>query len=215
MAKDPAFLFYSQDFVMGTMFLTDEEVGVYIRLLCAQHQLGGIIKKKDFDSIVKGNERVTEKFIETDDGFYNKRLMEEMDKRNKKASNLSNNAKVRWEKEKQKQCKSNAIASDLHMPIENEDENEIEIKTLRINAFKKPSFEEVLEYCKERKNKVDPATFIDFYESKGWMVGKSKMKDWKASVRTWEKGSNSKPNPANRYDQRPEVQLPRYSEVFK
>lgn len=42
-------------------------------------------------------------------------------------------------------------------------------------------------YCQERGNGVDPQTFVDFYESKGWMVGKSKMKNWKAAVRTWEK----------------------------
>ena len=50
-----------------------------------------------------------------------------------------------------------------------------------------PSLEEVTAYCNERHNKIDPQTFIDFYESKGWMVGKNKMKDWKACIRTWEK----------------------------
>ena len=42
-------------------------------------------------------------------------------------------------------------------------------------------------YCVERGNKVDPQSFIDFYESKGWMIGKNHMKDWKAAVRTWER----------------------------
>ena len=50
-----------------------------------------------------------------------------------------------------------------------------------------PSLDEVTAYCNERHNKIDPQTFIDFYESKGWMVGKNKMKDWKACIRTWEK----------------------------
>jgi hypothetical protein len=56
--------------------------------------------------------------------------------------------------------------------------------------FVKPTVEEVAAYCKERTNKVDAETFVDFYESKGWKVGKVGMKDWKASVRTWEKGRN-------------------------
>lgn len=56
-------------------------------------------------------------------------------------------------------------------------------------TFKKPSVEEVEEYCKERNNNVDAETFVNFYESKGWLVGKTKMKDWKASVRTWERKS--------------------------
>ena len=46
--------------------------------------------------------------------------------------------------------------------------------------------EEIKDYCRERGNNIDPQRFYDFYESKGWMVGKTKMKDWKASIRTWE-----------------------------
>ena len=57
------------------------------------------------------------------------------------------------------------------------------------NVFKPPTFDEVSEYCIERKNNIDVSKFVNFYESKGWMVGKNKMKDWKACVRTWEKGS--------------------------
>ena len=52
--------------------------------------------------------------------------------------------------------------------------------------FVKPSVEEVQAYCDERDNGVDARSFVDFYESKGWMVGKNPMKDWKAAVRTWE-----------------------------
>jgi hypothetical protein len=49
-----------------------------------------------------------------------------------------------------------------------------------------PSLEEITNYCQERNNKINPQSFIDFYSSKGWMVGKNKMKDWKACIRTWE-----------------------------
>ena len=56
--------------------------------------------------------------------------------------------------------------------------------------FTPPSLEEVKAYCSERGNRIDPQTFIDFYESKGWMIGKNKMKDWKAAVRTWERKEN-------------------------
>lgn len=55
--------------------------------------------------------------------------------------------------------------------------------------FEPPTVEEVRAYCQERNNSVDPQTFVDFYSSKGWMVGKNHMKDWKAAVRTWEKSS--------------------------
>jgi hypothetical protein len=53
-------------------------------------------------------------------------------------------------------------------------------------AFAPPSLPEVSSYCLERKNKVNPQGWMDFYISKGWMIGKNKMKDWRAAVRTWE-----------------------------
>lgn len=59
----------------------------------------------------------------------------------------------------------------------------------RASRFTPPTVEEVKAYCDERHNSVSPQAFIDFYESKGWMIGKNKMKDWQASVRTWERGA--------------------------
>lgn len=53
--------------------------------------------------------------------------------------------------------------------------------------FKPPTVEDIRAYCTERGNRVDPQSFVDFYESKGWMIGKNKMKDWKVAVRTWER----------------------------
>lgn len=52
--------------------------------------------------------------------------------------------------------------------------------------FVPPTVDEVREYCKARGNGIDPETFVAFYASKGWMVGKNHMKDWEAAVRTWE-----------------------------
>lgn len=52
---------------------------------------------------------------------------------------------------------------------------------------KKPTLEEVKEYCLERNNNVDAELFINYYESNGWKVGRNSMKDWKACVRTWER----------------------------
>ena len=59
------------------------------------------------------------------------------------------------------------------------------------NIFIKPTLEEVSDYCKERNNNIDPNKFIDYYESKGWMIGKNKMKDWKAAIRLWERNQRS------------------------
>ena len=60
----------------------------------------------------------------------------------------------------------------------------------------KPTVEEVAEYCHERGNNIDPEAFIDHYESNGWIVGRSPMKDWKAAVRTWEKRHSLDARPA-------------------
>tara|TARA_R110000751_G_scaffold88688_1_gene175100 strand:+ start:954 stop:1577 length:624 start_codon:yes stop_codon:yes gene_type:complete len=67
--------------------------------------------------------------------------------------------------------------------------------------FKKPTINEVKDYCILRKNNIDAEAFIAFYESKGWMVGSNKMKNWKASVRTWEKREQKKPQTMSKIHQ--------------
>lgn len=59
--------------------------------------------------------------------------------------------------------------------------------------FTPPTVDQVKAYCEERGNWVDPQRFVDHYTANGWMVGKSKMKDWKAAVRTWEKNGKESP----------------------
>ena len=63
------------------------------------------------------------------------------------------------------------------------------------SVFKPPTLDEVAEYCRERGKGVDPEKWFDFYASKGWMIGKNKMKDWRAAVRTWEKDRDGSPAP--------------------
>jgi hypothetical protein len=58
-----------------------------------------------------------------------------------------------------------------------------------------PSIEEVSTYCQERNNGIDPQHFIDYYSARGWILGKGKMKDWKAAVRTWEKRDKARSTP--------------------
>lgn len=107
--KDPAFLFYPSDFLTGTVFLSKEEIGIYILLLCYQHQHGGMIDKESFYSLVGENKLIRKKFIETSEGFFNERLMLEMEKRNKKSNNIREAVKEVWEKRK-----SDAIVMESH-----------------------------------------------------------------------------------------------------
>lgn len=72
--------------------------------------------------------------------------------------------------------------TDTNILLSNDSEGET-----RARRFTPPTLDDVLAYVRERGSDVDPQRFLDFYASKGWMVGKNPMKDWKAAVRTWEK----------------------------
>lgn len=94
MAKDPAFLFYTGDFTTGTQFFTDEQVGKYVRLLMAQHQLGHL-EEKHMIQICKSHDKdVFAKFIKDENGlYYNERLENEIVKRKSYSLSRSNNRK--------------------------------------------------------------------------------------------------------------------------
>ena len=66
--------------------------------------------------------------------------------------------------------------------------------------FTIPTISEVENYCIERKNNIEAESFINFYDSKGWMVGKNKMKDWMACIRTWEMRDKKKPIKTSKID---------------
>jgi len=68
------------------------------------------------------------------------------------------------------------------------DKDIVKVKA-KVKRFVKPKIEEIMDYCEERQNNVDAEKFYDYYSSNGWRVGKNPMKDWKASVRTWEKNT--------------------------
>jgi hypothetical protein len=72
--------------------------------------------------------------------------------------------------------------------------------------FVKPTPDEVQAYCDDRGNGINGQSFCDFYESKGWKVGSSPMKDWRAAVRTWEQRNGFKPSNATKKGQ-PKVKL--------
>lgn len=175
--KDPAVLFYTSDFLTGTMFMTNEQVGIYIRLLCSQHQHGGFIDKVSFNSLTEGHAAIKIKFIETDDGFYNERLMSEMDSRCKKSTNMSNAAKDTWKKRKentivkQKQKKSKTKA------IQPEDVNE----------------DEVVNYFTENGYTIIAAKkFFKYYSEAAWRDGKGNpVLNWKQKAQAvWFKDEN-------------------------
>lgn len=80
---------------------------------------------------------------------------------------------------------------EIRITNKNKENNEKE-NIQKKERFVPPTVEEVRAYCLERGNTVDPENFVDFYTSKNWMVGKTKMTNWKASVRTWERNEKKK-----------------------
>lgn len=84
---------------------------------------------------------------------------------------------------------------------EKKDKKEKESRA-KTSVFTPPTLAQVEEYCRQRGNRVDADRFVDFYQSKGWMVGKNKMKDWQSAIRRWETSektspTTNKPNIAN------------------
>ena len=73
---------------------------------------------------------------------------------------------------------------------------DINVPSKPSKRFTPPTVEEVAQYCFDRMSTVDPQRFVDYYTSNGWMVGKNKMKDWKAAVRTWEQKDKSQGRPS-------------------
>lgn len=105
--------------------------------------------------------------------------------------------------------KCNTKNTNVYKPIHNEDEDEDDDDILKKekdkkekkSRFVKPTVSEINAYCAQRNNGINAQAFFDFYESKGWKVGNTPMKDWRAAVRTWE-SKNAKP----RYQQSTSLQ---------
>lgn len=120
MNKDPAFLFYPSDFLVGTMLMSNEEVGKYMRLLCIAHSKGGYLTKQDMFKICNEYDLdVLNKFNVDDEGiYYNERLLSEITKRKKYSDSRSNNRKGKTE-EKQEDMSNICKSYDEHMENEN------------------------------------------------------------------------------------------------
>ena len=92
--KDPAFLSYSSDFLTGTMFLSDSQLGKYIKILCTQHQKGHLSEKDMLKICKRYDKDIFEKFVKDENGkYYNIRLEKEIEKRSAYSKSRSDNRK--------------------------------------------------------------------------------------------------------------------------
>jgi hypothetical protein len=147
MSKDPAFLFYSSDFLTGTMFMDNEQVGKFIRLMCAQHQKGRLSEKDMLKICGTHDVDIFEKFERDEAGnYFNPRLEQEVDKRKAYSESRRNNRK------KKEDMLITSKTYVLHM--ENENENEIVNEKVDNNLIKE-QFEQVwIAYTKVGPKKV-------------------------------------------------------------
>ena len=196
MAKDPAFLFYSSDFLTGTFTMSDKQVGQYIRLMCLQHQGGHLTEEKMLSVCKKHDDAIWSKFTQDGEGlYYNTRLESETIKRDAYSESRRNN------RSKKTVCETHEDTYVEHM------ENEIIYRDKDIDnpkdtgkgvqgknqskpkkkAFVPPALEEVSAYCKERNSSVDPQRFYDYFTTGGWKDSKGEpVRNWKQKLITWE-----------------------------
>jgi len=194
MAKDPAFLFYSNDFLSGTFTMSDEQVGKYIRLLCLQHQKYNL-SEKDMMNICKSyDDDIFSKFIKSDDGYFNERLREVSEKRKAYSDSRRNNRnKYKKETHMNDICKT----YDSHM------ENEIEIENVIINKdiskikvekkIVKPNMNEVIEFfVSNGYSDIAGVKAFNYYNEADWKDSKGKkVLNWKQKMRgVWFKDEN-------------------------
>ena len=193
MSKDPAFLFYPNDYIGGTMGMTFEEKGAYIELLMMQFNRGHMTSHMIGQTVGQLWDKIKNKFEIDDQGkYYNKRLEEEIIKRQAFVKSRYNNINGTNQYSKKEEKKGGHTRGHMTSHMENENVNENisknkEEKPARKN-FIKPTVEEIRAYCEERKNGINAQTFFDHYETRGWVPKgyTTLMKDWKAAVRTWE-----------------------------
>ena len=132
MGKDPAILFYTADFLVDCLTMNNEEAGMYIRLLCLQHQKGPLTKEQMIIICGEENKEVFSHFVQNEDGlFYNENLEEERERRRKYSQSRSENRK----KQLKNKDNNNTIESyDNHMlDIKNSYDYHMETETVTVN----------------------------------------------------------------------------------
>lgn len=175
MAKDPAVLFYTADFITGTAFMSFEERGQYITLLCLQHQTGSISEEDMINICGTKDGRVFKKFKRNDDGtFYNSRMKEEADKRKafceSRKKNRTNSLKPK--PEKKKRVIDICETSVSHM--ENENENINEDKNKGIGGAGEKGADDILQTIEEH-TEYEVERCLEVYRGTGYEMARNTL----------------------------------------
>lgn len=186
--KDPAFLFYSSDFLSGTMTMTHEQVGKYIRLLCLQHQKTELTEKDMLFICGSYDEDIWNKFERGESGtFFNVRLKEEVLRRKAYSESRRNN-----------RMKNISKSYVRHMETENETETVTKKKggaggkkqQATELVFEIPTLEQLITYADE-KGFTDGIAyeFFEKYTNLQWKknLNGEPIANWKLTMQTWMK----------------------------
>jgi len=192
--------FHIADFALHTNHLSLEEEAVYRKLLDYYYDTEAPIPTEtqpvirrlrlgSYENTVKSI--LVEFFILEDDGWHNLRADEEIISYYKKAETARSNGKKGGRPKKNKNLQKQKPKETQPVILANPDITQQKAnQEPRTNSnkgrFTPPNVKEIQSYCQERNNSVDAQKFFDHYESNGWFRGKTKIKDWKACVRTWE-----------------------------
>lgn len=181
--KDPAFLFYPNDYIGGTMGMTFEQKGAYIEVLMIQFNRGHMTEDMIRQTIGDLWDNIKDKFVIDNDGkYYNVRLQLEKEKRQNYTHSRRNNKLGT----NQHTSKSTGHMTK-HMENVNEDVNSNSTTTLKeVNSKGKPSLNDFIEYAKSKKPNIDVIHVKSKYESwveNGWKDGNDKeIKNWKIKL---------------------------------
>ena len=214
--KAPAFQFYADDFLAGTLEMSQEEVGQFIRLLCHQWNRGSIPVETEKQQRLTGgcvSVDVLVKFRLCEDGLLrNERLetvrsekdryLQQQSQKGRKSAELRKLASTGNQPDTQPESNSGSTVVEIRLqpkvnspsptPTPNNKEESIAPKSQRLR-FAVPTVEEIEAECVKIQLPVSEALkFSDYYESKGWVVGKAKMKAWKPSLRNWQRNQNER-----------------------
>ena len=197
--KDPAFLFYPADWLTGTMGMTFEQKGAYMELLVMQFSVGHMEHHMIGQQVGRIWEGIRCKFIQDDQGrWYNERLEVEQLKRQKYSESRRNNLKginQYTKNDGEKEVIRPTIRQPHmapHMINVNKDVNKDVNKPVKnpVKKFAPPTEPDLQVYFQSKGMAPDQSTleaskFWNFYESKGWLIGKNKMQKWKSAAANW------------------------------
>ena len=207
--KAPAFQFYADDFLAGTLEMSQEEVGQFIRLLCHQWNRGSIPVETEKQQRLTGgcvSVDVLAKFRLCEDGLLrNQRLeavrserdrfLQQQSEKGRKSAESRKLASTAVQPDTQPESNSGSTVVEIRLqpevnppspsPTPNNKEESIAPKSQR-SRFIPPTVEEVEIQCAQiGLPPIEATKFVNYYESKGWVVGRSKMKLWKSALANW------------------------------